>query len=80
VTTPGKVKVKRDVRTIRFDCTKQGYEDGRVYLNSRYETASAGNIILGGHIGMAIDESTGASRRYDENVLVPLVALAPGQS
>ena len=77
VTTPGKVKVKRDTRTIRVDCIKEGHEDGRVYMNARYDAATAGNIILlpALSIGMAVDQASGASHRYDEAVMVRLVPL-----
>jgi hypothetical protein len=78
IRTPGQVKVKRDSRTIRVDCRKDGHEDGRVFLFARYETASAGNIALGGFVGMAIDQATGASNRYDTSVLVRLEPAAPG--
>lgn len=78
VKTPGPVKVKRDSRTIHVDCRKDGYEDGRVIMNSRYETMSAGNIVLGGLIGLAIDQATGANNRYDTFVSVRLEPSAPG--
>ena len=77
VKTLGPVTVKRDSRTIHVSCSMPGYEDGKVVLNSRYETATMGNMILGGAIGMMVDASTGASNRYDALVTVPLTALSP---
>lgn len=79
VKTPGPVTVKRDSRTIHVVCAKEGYEDGKIILNSRYETASAGNMILGGVIGVIVDSSTGASNRYDTQVTVPLTPRVGGQ-
>lgn len=79
VKTPGQVKVSRDSRLIHVDCAKEGYANNREYMNARYETMSAGNIILGGIVGVAIDQATGASNRYDTYVLVRLEPLAPGQ-
>ena len=53
VTTPAPVTVKRDAQTIHVRCKKEGYEEALVVMNSRYETASAGNILLGGLCAMA---------------------------
>ena len=77
VKTPGPVTIKRDSRPVHVSCRMPGYEDGKVVLNSRYETATMGNMILGGAIGMMVDASTGASNRYDAVVTVPLTALSP---
>ena len=79
VKTPGPVTIKRDSRPVHVSCRMPGYEDGKVVLNSRYETATMGNMILGGAIGMMVDSSTGASNRYDAQVTVPLTLLAGGQ-
>ncbi len=79
VKTPGPITVKRDSRAIHVSCAMPGYEDGKVVLNSRYETATMGNMFLGGAIGMMVDASTGASNRYDAQVTVPLTPLAGGQ-
>ncbi len=79
VKTPGPVTIKRDSRPVHVSCRMPGYEDSKVVLNSRYETATMGNMILGGAIGMMVDSSTGASNRYDAQVTVPLTPLAGGQ-
>ena len=81
VTTPAKVKVKRGSRMIRVDCRKEGYEDGRVYMNARYGTATVGNLVFFPvvSIAMAVDQQSGASYGYDEAVLVRLTPLTPGQ-
>jgi len=72
VTTPGPVTIKRHAATIHVVCRKEGHEPGRTVMNSRYETASAGNFILGGIIGVMIDNSSGANTRYDTYVMVRL--------
>ena len=76
VTTPAPVTVKRDQQTIQVRCKKDGYEETLVVMNSRYETASAGNILLGGVIGMMIDNSSGANAKYDPRVMVRMAALS----
>jgi hypothetical protein len=77
VTTPAPLTIKRHASTIQVICKKPGYEDGRVVMNSRYESASAGNFLLGGVIGVMVDASTGANSRYEGNVLVRLTPMSP---
>ena len=79
VTTPAPVTIKRHASTIHVVCKKAGYEDGRVIMNSRFETASAGNVLLGGIIGVMVDASSGANTRYENYVLVRLNPLVGGQ-
>lgn len=79
VKAPGPVTIKRDSRPVHVSCSMPGYEDGKVVLNSRYETATMGNMLLGGAIGMMVDASTGANNRYDAQVTVPLTPLVGGQ-
>jgi hypothetical protein len=77
VTTPAPITIKRHASTVQVVCKKPGYEDGRIVMNSRYETASAGNFLLGGVIGVMVDASSGANSRYESNVLVRLAPLSP---
>jgi len=76
VTTPAPLTIKRHASTIQVVCRKAGYEDTRIVMNSRFESASAGNFVLGGIIGVMVDSSTGADRRYESNVLVRLTPLS----
>ncbi|HEY2876554.1 MAG TPA: hypothetical protein VGJ56_31860, partial [Reyranella sp.] len=50
ITTPAPLTIKRHASTIHVVCRKAGYEDGRIVMNSRFETSSAGNFLLGGVI------------------------------
>jgi hypothetical protein len=80
VTTPAPVTIKRDPQTIHVRCKKDGFEDSLVVMNSRYETRSAGNILLGGVVGMMVDASSGASSKYDPYVMVQMTALSPADT
>jgi hypothetical protein len=77
VTTPAPLTIKRHASTVHVVCKKPGYEDGRLVMNSRFETASAGNFLLGGIIGVMVDASSGANSRYESNVLVRLMPMSP---
>jgi hypothetical protein len=80
VTTPAPLIVKRHASTIHVVCHKAGYEDGRVVMNSRFETASAGNFLVGGIIGVMVDASSGANSRYESNVMVRLTPMSPADA
>ena len=77
VTTPRPLTIKRNASTVHVVCRKEGYEDGRVIMNSRYETASTGNVLLGGIIGAMVDASSGANTRYEQYVMVRLNPMSP---
>jgi hypothetical protein len=76
VTTPGRLSIKRGRDPITVDCTKEGYEDARTIMNAQAEKATYGNALVGGFIGMAIDNSTGANSRYDPSVAIELTPLS----
>jgi hypothetical protein len=77
VTTPQQPTIKRHAATLHVTCRKDGFEEGRVVLNSRYESSSTGNVLVGGIIGMMVDASSGANSRYDSYVLVRMTPLGP---
>lgn len=80
VTTPAPLVIKRHASTVQVVCRKAGYEDGRVIMNSRFETASAGNFLVGGIIGVMVDASSGANSRYESNVMVRLTPMSPADA
>jgi hypothetical protein len=77
VKTPGPVKVKRESKTIQVVCKKEGYKDGETSMDARFETATLGNLIIGGVVGLAVDAASGAYQRYDGFVMVHLTPLPP---
>ncbi len=62
--TPGAVTVKKTKHDIHVVCNKKGYEEATYFNNSDAAGATAGNIILGGGIGWAIDSASGADNKY----------------
>jgi hypothetical protein len=77
VKTPAPVKVKRESKTIQVVCKKEGYRDGETSMDARFETATLGNLIVGGVVGLAVDAASGAYQRYDGFVMVHLTPLPP---
>ena len=78
--TPGSVLIKKTKYDITVLCDKQGFAQATYLNHSGAAGATAGNIILGGGIGWAIDSASGADNKYDTPVnltLVPAQAITP---
>ena len=73
--TPGQVELpRRQVHTVLFQL--EGYQPATIYLDRNYSYWTAGNLILGGVVGLAVDQSTGANYRLvPEPVHVDLVPV-----
>ncbi len=76
VTTPGSVKVHKTKNDMKVLCKKDGYQDGMTVVVSHFNGATAGNLLLGGAIGMAVDAGTGANYNFPDAVSVPMAPLA----
>jgi hypothetical protein len=72
VVTPAAVTVPRTKNDINVRCEKQGFQPGIGTLKSGTQMMTAGNLILGGVIGLAVDASTGAMNDYPEAITVNL--------
>lgn len=70
--TPGSVTVKKNKQNIMITCRKEGFKDGIYRNESDFAGASAGNLLLGGLIGIGIDAATGAANKYDGDVIITL--------
>lgn len=70
--TPGTVAVSKSSRDIAIRCTRAGNLDGVTTITPQFQAMTAGNILIGGFIGLAVDAASGALSRYPENVIVSL--------
>jgi hypothetical protein len=77
VVSPGAVTVPRTKHDINVRCEKTGYQAGVGTLKSGTQLMSAGNLILGGVIGLGVDAATGAMNDYPEQVTVTLTPDMP---
>ena len=62
---------------VAVHCTKECYQDGAGVIASNMEGMSAGNIILGGVVGIGVDAASGAMNSYAAEVQVIMVPI-PG--
>jgi hypothetical protein len=70
--TPGTVQVSRSSRDIAIRCTRPGHSPGVSTVASQIQPMTAGNLLIGGVIGLAVDAASGAMSRYPENVVLTL--------
>jgi len=57
---------------LNVSCSKPGYSDGSTQVTGRVEGTTAGNILLGGVIGLGVDAASGALYKYPDTVTVTL--------
>lgn len=70
VVTPGTTTLEKSKDAIAVRCTKECYLEGSGILASNFQAMSAGNIILGGVIGLGVDAASGAMNEYAPEVQV----------
>lgn len=70
--SPGTVTLGKSSRDIAVRCTRSGYSAGVTVVPSQFQPMAAGNILIGGFIGLAVDAASGAMSRYPESVIVVL--------
>lgn len=76
LTTPGTVKVHKTKTDLDITCKKDGYAPGHIVAISHFNGTTAGNILLGGVIGIGVDAASGADNEYDTTPFtVPLGSL-----
>jgi hypothetical protein len=56
-------------------CYAQCYEDGVGTIASELEPMTAGNVLVGGVIGLGIDAATGAMNKYQPSVNIAMSRL-----
>jgi hypothetical protein len=64
VTTPGTVTVHRAYGDMNIKCDKDGFQPGLTNVKSSTKGMVAGNILLGGVVGVGVDAATGAAYDY----------------
>lgn len=62
--TPFDFVVHRSIGPLLLSCTKPGFHEVRAAIASTTSVGAWGNILIGGPIGIMIDQSSGAAFRY----------------
>jgi hypothetical protein len=77
VVTPDTISLPKASDNISVRCSKECYQDGAGVISSNMEGMTAGNIILGGVIGLGVDAVSGAMNKYSPEIQVALIPV-PG--
>ncbi len=77
VTTPANLSLPKGSDNITVRCEKRCFQPGIGVISSNVEGMTAGNVILGGVIGLGVDAATGAMNKYNTNNQV-LMTRVPG--
>lgn len=75
--TPGNVALDKQSSALPITCTKECYVMGTSMIPSNTESMAAGNVLLGGVIGLGVDAASGAMNKYPDLVTV---AMMPDQA
>ncbi len=70
--SPGTVTVSKSSRDIAVRCTRAGHSPGVNVVPAQFQAMAAGNILMGGIIGLAVDAASGSMSRYPESTIVVL--------
>ena len=74
IVTPATISLPKGQDNIKVSCKKACFSDGVGIISSNVEGMAAGNVILGGVIGLGIDAATGAMNKYTEQNQIVMVA------
>lgn len=75
VTTPATIVLDKSQDNIQVVCKKQCYQDGVGIIASHTEAMTAGNVVVGGVVGLGVDAVSGAMNRYNADnqfMMVPI--------
>jgi len=77
VSTPGVFILQKSSAALPVKCIKPGYHEGGGILGSTFEAMTAGNLIVGGVIGIGVDAVSGAIHKYPDAIAIPMIPI-PG--
>jgi hypothetical protein len=66
VTTPGSITISKANADASVECRKSGLPEGTAIVQSTTRAHTAGNVIVGGVIGLGVDAMSGAMWAYPD--------------
>jgi len=78
INVPATANVEKSKGPLTVRCESKQRDDrgpkatGQKVIDSQYEAMNAGNILVGGIIGVGVDAATGAMWKYPSTVVVPM--------
>lgn len=75
VQTPANVTLAKSKHNVAVRCQAQCYQEGVGMIASELEPMAAGNILVGGVIGIGIDAASGAMNKYAPAINVAMTPI-----
>jgi hypothetical protein len=75
VVTPATVTLEKGQDAVAVHCSKECYQDGKGTIASNIEGMTAGNLVVGGVIGLGVDAATGAMNKYNPDTQIVMVPI-----
>ena len=66
--TPGTVNISKDMDPMEVSCELKDYSTLVEVVESNFQGATLGNIILGGGVGVVVDAASGAMNEYPKTL------------
>lgn len=67
VQTPATITLEKSQESINVVCKKACYQDAVGVIPSHTESMTAGNVLVGGVVGLGVDAISGAMNKYNDN-------------
>lgn len=75
VVTPATIVLDKSQHDIEVSCHKRCYTDGRGVIQSHTEEMAAGNVLVGGVVGLGVDAASGAMNKYEPEVHISMTPI-----
>jgi hypothetical protein len=75
VTTPATITLEKSQHNVTVTCRKRCYQDGVGVIASYTEGMTAGNILVGGVVGLGVDAATGAMNKYADRTSITMIPV-----
>ena len=75
VTTPATFQLEKSQHNVNVTCRKTCFQDGVGVIASYTEGMTAGNVLVGGVIGLGVDAATGAMNKYADRTSVTMIPI-----
>ena len=75
VTTPATITHDKSQESITVLGKKECFQDGGTVIASNTETMAAGNLLVGGVVGLGVDAVSGAMNKYNADNQIAMVPI-----
>ncbi|MBX9591825.1 MAG: hypothetical protein K2X43_21235 [Hyphomonadaceae bacterium] len=77
ITAPATIAIEKGSDNIAVHCKKECHHDGVGVIASSVEPMTAGNILIGGVVGLGVDAVSGAINKYEPEATIQMTPI-PG--